>query len=88
MLVGVIAVFVLPDMPFNARGFSKEERELAMQRMVRFSLSSFLPCALSLLWLPHVDQGVGVQPFPLWLPLRPLDVDSLLRCAFSLPSFL
>lgn len=33
MFVGLIAVFVIPDMPHNARGFSKEERALAMQRM-------------------------------------------------------
>ncbi|GAA5907313.1 hypothetical protein JCM8208_007152 [Rhodotorula glutinis] len=33
MAVAVIAFFVLPDFPHNSRGFSKEEKQLAVQRM-------------------------------------------------------
>lgn len=34
MAVAVIAFFVLPDFPHNTRwGFSKEEKQLAVQRM-------------------------------------------------------
>ena len=33
MFVAVVAAFVLPDLPHNSRGFSKEELELAQFRM-------------------------------------------------------
>lgn len=34
MLIALIAAFVLPDLPTNTRGFTKEELELAQLRMV------------------------------------------------------
>lgn len=34
MFVGLIAIFVIPDMPSHARGFSKEETALVMYRMI------------------------------------------------------
>ncbi|KAK8853084.1 hypothetical protein IAR55_003785 [Kwoniella newhampshirensis] len=34
MLVAVLAIFILPDLPTNTRGFSEEEREVAQLRLL------------------------------------------------------
>jgi hypothetical protein len=86
MLVGVIAVFILPDMPHNARGFSKEERELAMQRMVRFSLSFLLPYILSLLRLSHVLHSSPADSLPSHRRLRMLELRTMRRFPLGPPS--
>lgn len=33
MFIGIITIFILPDFPHNSRGFSAEERKLAVLRM-------------------------------------------------------
>lgn len=33
MLIAIIAAFVLPDLPHNSRGFTEEEREIAVLRI-------------------------------------------------------
>lgn len=33
MFIGIITIFILPDFPHNSRGFTAEERKLAVLRM-------------------------------------------------------
>lgn len=34
MLIAIAAVFILPDLPHNTRGFTEEERQVAQLRMI------------------------------------------------------
>jgi hypothetical protein len=52
MFIGIITIFILPDFPHNSRGFSAEERKLAVLRMTEDAGESDSVMALTLVSLP------------------------------------